>query len=281
MSSPSNPADDGEAQPSLAPDAIFTAGGAPLPSAPRPATALDPPWTGWDVLRIVLIATLAMVFFGYLAIEAARSLLGTRDVAAIARDPRVIVPAQAAAYLVVVLFMYGLVARGYGRPFWGAVRWNFPHQRWIAFLAGGVVLATAVQLGSSFLPVPKQLPIDEYFRNATDAWLMALFGSLLAPVVEELFFRGFLYPVLRRRIGIVAGVAITSLLFALIHESQLGQAWAPLLMLFCVGVVLTIAREVADSVACSVLLHMAYNGTLFAMVWKATDHFRHLEKISQ
>jgi hypothetical protein len=110
---------------------------------------------------------------------------------------------------------------------------------------------------------------------------MAAFGTLIAPLVEELFFRGFLYPVLARRVGMVAGIVLTALPFALIHESQLARAWAPLLLLFFVGVILTTARARTGSVATSVLIHMGYNATLFIMLYLASDHFRHLERVTQ
>ena len=274
--SSSNPPDP------LAPDAILPPGDAPQMFAQRPPRPPpDPPWSIWDVVRIALVALLAILLFSYVALEVAHAISGKAlNADEVARDPRIIVPAQGAAYLAVVLFMYLLVTRGYDRPFLRGVHWRFPARTWPAFAAGGAVLAVAVQLASSLLPVPKQLPIDDYFRNPSGAWMMAVFGTLVAPTVEELFFRGFLYPVARRA-GLIFGLVSTALLFALIHEAQLAHAWAPLLMLFVVGLALTITRERTDSVASGVLVHMGYNGALFVFVWVASDHFRHLERLSQ
>jgi CAAX protease family protein len=224
---------------------------------------------------------LAIFFFSILSFEIARQIVPDAPAGDLGKNPLVVVPAQAAAYLVLLAFMYALLSHGYDRGFWRGVHWHFPAARWGLYMAGGVLLAVAIEASSNFLPIPKSLPIDEFFRNRTSAWLMAAFGTLLAPLVEELFFRGFLYPVLRRRIGVALGMAVTALLFALIHESQLAHAWAPLLMLFCVGLILTATREFADSVAASTLVHAAYNATLFTMVWIATDHFQHFDKISQ
>jgi len=74
---------------------------------------------------------------------------------------------------------------------------------------------------------------------------------------------------------------VTSAAFAMMHNDQLGSAWAPLLVLFAVGCVLTLTRVVTRSVAPSVLLHMGYNATLFGLLYLATDHFRHLERMTQ
>ena len=68
----------------------------------------------------------------------------------------------------------------------------------------GIVLAFAVEGLAHFLPIPKSLPMDKFFNDATSAYLMAFFGILVAPVLEELFFRGMLYPTLRRGLGTCA-----------------------------------------------------------------------------
>ncbi len=242
----------------------------------------DPVWRGTDVVVIVLVALIAIVAFSAVGLGIVRLALGPAiDMTALSHDARLLVPVQAAAYAVVVLFMVALVTQHYGRRFGEAVRWNWPHGKALGLITAGAGLAFVVELLSTWLPVPPQLPIDEYFNTMGSAYSMAAFGIALAPLVEELFFRGFLYPVLARRIGVGAGVVLTSLGFALIHESQLAHAWAPLLLLFGVGVVLTLARVLLKSVAAPVLVHVGYNFTLFCMVWFATDHFRHLERLGK
>ena len=74
--------------------------------------------------------------------------------------------------------------------------------------------------------------------------MMAAFGMTLAPLLEELFFRGLLYPLLRRTVRAwLSAVLLTALAFAAIHGAQLGYAWAPVLSIFVVGVVFTVVRE--------------------------------------
>lgn len=242
----------------------------------------DPPWAFLDVVVIAAAAVVSIFVIGGLALG---FVLGSHIFAGappedLAKSPKIIVPAQALSYLVVVLFMVYIVGRRSRLAFWEAVRWNWP-RTWGAYAAGGVVLAYGITALSAILPVPKQLPIDKFFHDATDAWLMAVFGTFVAPVVEELFYRGFLYPVIARRLGMSAGVVLTAIPFALMHSSQLGSAWAPLLMLFVVGSVLTLVRAQTRSVAAGVCVHAAYNATLFLMLYLSTDHFRHLEKALQ
>ena len=99
--------------------------------------------------------------------------------------------------------------------------------------------------------------------------------------MEELFFRGFLYPVLARRLGLPIAVLVTALGFALLHGAQLMFSWGPVLVIFLVGIVLTIVRAKTNSVGAGVLIHMAYNGTITVAMFAATDGFRHLEKLNQ
>ncbi len=271
LSFPDNPLPPPE--PPLQPEA-----GLPVPPAPWRPGRENPPWTFWDVVRIAVIAIVAIGVFSLIAMSIVLSGGKSQRAMEMARNPEIVVPAQFAAYLIVLAYMVGIV-RTRGRAFWRSLRWDWPAMSWFAYLALGVALAILVQSSSVLLPIPKSLPIDRYFTSTLGAWLMAGFGVSAAPLVEELFFRGFLYPVLARRMGLIAGVVITSALFALIHESQLAHAWAPLLLLFAVGLVLTGVRARQGSVAATFLIHVGYNFTLFFMLFLASDQFRHLDKV--
>jgi CAAX protease family protein len=255
--------------------------GSLLPPAPPGAPSAESPLCdGWDV-ALILAAAFFLFFFVIPIVLAAAFYLsrGAANAIELASNPRIFVPAQVSGYAVLLLFMGALVRLRHSARFWEGIRWRWPAGfAWLGFFAGGVALAIAIQIATVKLPMPPSLPIDKYFRDATSAWLLAGFGILVAPPVEELFYRGFLYPVLARHLGIFGAVVLTSIPFALMHAAQLASAWAPLLMLFLVSVALTLTRARTGSVAASVLVHMAYNTTLFAMLFFATDHFRHLEK---
>jgi membrane protease YdiL (CAAX protease family) len=83
------------------------------------------------------------------------------------------------------------------------------------------------------------------------------------------------------RFGRLLAVLITSAAFALVHSEQLGRAWAPLLVLLVVGLVFTVTRVVTRSITPGLLLHVGYNLTLFTLLYLGTDHFRHLERMTQ
>jgi hypothetical protein len=167
-------------------------------------------------------------------------------------------------------------AGGFGQ----AIQWNWPRVSAVAFFISGIALALVIDGISRYLPIPKSLPIEDLFNNTTNAYFLSIFGVTLAPLLEELFFRGLLYPVLRRKIGLLMAVLLTAAGFAAIHSMQLGYAWAPLLSIFIVGVVFTLVRERWSSVASSFLMHCGYNFTLFSLLWLGSEHFRHFEKLS-
>ena len=196
-------------------------------------------------------------------------------------DVRVLLPAQFMAYVVVFAFMVQILRRRYQEQFLHSIRWNWPTLNWPSFLFVGVGLAFGISLLARFLPETKNLPIDALFQGRRAAYMLAGFGIFVAPFMEEFFFRGFLYPVLVRRLGFLWAVVLTAIGFMAIHASQLAESWGPLLVLFTVGIAFTLVRAFKQSVAASVLVHMGYNATLFIMLYFATQGFRHLEPMTR
>src|SRR5208337_2854141 len=249
-----------------------------LPAEPR----RFPRWSAWDVAAVLSFTVFAVFLFSIIALAIARRIPQYQRIplADLATNARIVVGAQAAAYPIVLVFMFLLVRSKTHQRFGDAIHWNWPGISGIGFFVGGSILAVVVEGLSSYLPIPKSLPMDKYFHDATSAYLMAGFGVSLAPLLEELFFRGMLYPLLRRGFGVKVAVLVTAGAFASIHSAQLGNAWGPLLSIFVVGVVFTLVRERTDSVAASFLMHCGYNFALFATLWVGSDHFRHLEKVA-
>jgi membrane protease YdiL (CAAX protease family) len=256
----------------------------PLPERPAPVVEIlseNPVWSGWDVLQIVLLTLASVfVFLPLVAFVAQRFLYPKVAFFEVVTYPLVTVAGQGFAYLVILAFMFSIVKREPGRDFWEAIRWNWP-KHWSNFLLAGMALSFALQGIAHVLPMPKELPMDRFFRTPGEAWALSLFGVTFAPLLEELFFRGFFYPVLARRFGIGIAVVVTAASFGLIHAPQLGRAWGPVLVIFMVGLALTIARALNKSVAASLLMHVAYNATLSVLLFIGTDGFRHLERLNQ
>jgi uncharacterized protein len=233
------------------------------------------------VAQIAVLTMFSIIVFLF-AIAAAlhRFVYPRMPLMDVAQFPLVSVSAELLAYALALAFMISLVKSDPTRSFWHEVRWQWP-KSWAPYLACGVFLSLGLQGLAHFLPMPKELPIDRFFRTPQEAWVLAIFGVTIAPLIEELFFRGFLYPVVVRNLGVGVGVVLTAAAFGLIHAPQLGRAWGPVLIIFLVGLALTFARAATHSVAPGFLIHVAYNGTISVLLYIGTDRFRHLEKLTQ
>src|SRR5271169_3281715 len=281
---PSNPLpepDENLPQPSLAEDLLLQPELVPMEPILVPAPRF-PAWSWWDALAVLGFTLFTVFVFSMIALLIARHVpeLRRMPLADLATDARIVIGAQAAAYPLVLVFVFILVRSRTHERFRDAIRWNWPGASGPGFFVGGTVLAIVVESLSRFLPIPKSLPMDKYFHDASSAYLLAAFGLSLAPLMEEVFFRGILYPLLRRAFRLATAVALTAAAFAAIHGAQLGYAWGPILSIFVVGVALTVVRARTNSVAASFLTHCGYNFALFAALWVASDHFRHLEKVA-
>ena len=240
----------------------------------------SPTWNAWDVL---LIAATFLVS-GYGATTAAGLYAFHHyhePLSQLAFDARVIVSAQTGAYAITFALMYFLVTRIHHCRFWRGIRWIWPGKAMAAgiFLAG-MPLALGISFLESVLPMPHQVPFERLFSTAHAAYILGGLAVVVAPFMEELFFRGFLFPALQR-LGALVAVLLTSVTFAAVHGAQYGWAWTAVLLMFVVGLVLTLLRARTGSVVPGFLLHVAYNLTLFVMLYLSTDHFRHLERMGQ
>ncbi len=84
--------------------------------------------------------------------------------------------------------------------------------------------------------------------------LMFLCVVVLAPIFEEMFFRGLMYPALRRKLGARMAVFLNGLIFGALHFEPLF-----LISLVLVGMVLAYEYEKTDSLFAPMLTHSLYN----------------------
>ena len=93
--------------------------------------------------------------------------------------------------------------------------------------------------------------------------MIIVFAVAIAPIVEELVFRFFIYGVLKRYVGCLLGVILSSLLFAAAHAHF--PSFVPL---FVLGSCFAIAYEWSDSILVSMTMHSLFNSlTLTALAF--------------
>ncbi|MGA7524223.1 MAG: CPBP family intramembrane glutamic endopeptidase [Acidobacteriaceae bacterium] len=220
-------------------------------------------------------------------------------IARVGHEVRYAITAQAVAYGIEWALAALVFSLWWGRSLLHGVHWNAAAAgRFVLRLALlGVATGLIITLTGNFLPMPKAPPIlTDLTKSTVGAWTLMAFGITLAPLTEELAFRGFLLPSLInlfrwmerrgtmsessvRAFGIPIAIVLTSIPFALVHAQQVSGSWGPLLLIGMVSVVLCIIRLLTDSVACSFVVHACYNLTLFVGLLVQTDGFRHLSKL--
>jgi hypothetical protein len=102
-----------------------------------------------------------------------------------------------------------------------------------------------------------QSMIDIY--NSTDyLWLLFIAVVIIAPIFEELLFRGFIYKGLESSpLGIVGTIIITSVLFTMIHSGQYDLSI--LLVLFPLAVIIGLSRYRSGGIYLPIYLHFVNN----------------------
>jgi hypothetical protein len=252
--------------------------------APQPLNAPpaeNPPFGGIEVLQIgLLMFVVPIIAAPFIVVIVQKFLYHTLTFTQVAAKPWVLLAPQFVWFAVVALFLIDYTRSKFHQSLWQAIRWNWPARRWLVMVGIGFLTLIALQALERLLPLPKTSPFDQFFDRPLDAYAFAFLAIAFAPFMEELFFRGFLYPVLARRLGVPAGVVLTALPFALIHEPEY-KAWGPVLIIFLVGMVLTLVRAKMKSVGASFIVHSVYNGVPVVAAIIASHGFRHLEKLAQ
>ncbi len=123
----------------------------------------------------------------------------------------------------------------------------------LVLIAAGVL---ALAGHSPLQMIRVQLPPDP-----TDRALYLLTGAVIAPVAEEIFFRGYLYGFFRRW-GVLCALILSNLVFVLAH----GVTGLPLTQMVG-GILFALCYEVEGRLTAPVTVHVLGNGALFGLGW--------------
>lgn len=135
-------------------------------------------------------------------------------------------------------------------------KWKYVLLGVLAMFAANIVLA-------NFLPetTENQAGINQSFL--VNPITLTVYGVILAPIIEELLFRGifmnYFWNKDTARAKVLA-VLTSALLFGLMHEPRISMA---LLLYMTLGIVLASVYQKTEDLRCSMLVHMLYNGLGF------------------
>jgi membrane protease YdiL (CAAX protease family) len=146
---------------------------------------------------------------------------------------------------------------------------------WKAGVTGGLLVAAIFPLlmvatllvQSVFRGQVKEQEVVQIFREAAggsqrfDVFALSIVAVVLAPIVEEVIFRGYLYAVFKNWAGSLASMFFTAVLFAAVHGNV---AVLPSLLILAIG--LTIAYEWSGSILVPIAMHASFNATQLALM---------------
>ncbi len=97
--------------------------------------------------------------------------------------------------------------------------------------------------------------------NYSNIRIIILTACIIAPITEELIFRGMIYPLLKKGIGVFWGCAISSIVFSVIHYNVLSFA-----VLFAFSCFLTYLYEKYNSLLVPIISHSTFNGIMIILI---------------
>ena len=253
---------------------------APIPSIDLPENSPNPiqsqpqpivPW-GWrDVGKAILLIIVGSFILGAMVVGITLATGNQPDeTQGMTAAPLFWLGTLVYGLIILAVYLFA-VRRTQGD--WSSVGFRSFSQRWLPMIP---VLALVQLLGMTIINVLLVLPFTG--GNFENPQIEALTGgsplsmrqlgvllilvAIIAPIAEELFFRGMLYPLLRQRWSPKVAIVINGLVFALIH-------FIPILIpgLFFVGMVLAWVRERSGSIIPCILLHALQNGMVLLSIY--------------
>lgn len=218
-----------------------------------------PVWNIWQALFIVALVTLIEFPLGWL-----NTPKNLNEMAGLLNFLIVGFGDVAIYFLIIVIFMY-LIRRPFSDL--GFVK---PAKRFIGLgFIVGILLFVGIGYLGNYLTHIVGTPPPQSFAVAVSGlnypWefaLLLLLGGVVAPIKEEMLFRGLIYPPLRQTHGRIKGMLLTGLFFAALHFDLVR-----FIPLFLGGVVLAWLYERSESIWPAVIAHGTWNILMAVALW--------------
>jgi membrane protease YdiL (CAAX protease family) len=219
-------------------------------------------WTWWEGVGVYI---LAFIVGGLATLPILSTLEGDVDLANIT--------ASVIATIVIVAVLLAWLSRSH--PTWREILGRPERGRWrrevvasvgfglllyptMVFGVGIVVSLILAAISGETVRAPEQVPSE---LSAVGVALTTVYALVIAPVHEELFFRGVLFRGVRDRHGLLRGLAATGAGFALIH--YVDGPWQDALLLMGVmlfnGMALGWWYERRGTIVAPIVAHVTFN----------------------
>jgi membrane protease YdiL (CAAX protease family) len=220
-------------------------------------------WGYQDLALVIGLLLAAMVAVGVGAMGAMRVWHLT------VTSPPLLLISNVAIYLALLIILKVVFSR-YRAPMLPSLGWRMRSSNiLILAAAGGIALPFVISGIGQLLHTPEVKTAMDQVPDSLPLGLMAVF---LAPFFEELFFRGFLQPLLTRTFGIILGVLITGALFGGLHAAEYLFVWQYVVAISLVGVALGCVRVWTNSIVPTTVMHSCFNGLQIIAVAFSRHH---------
>ena len=225
-------------------------------------------WNTWDVAKVVIL----FLFFGYMVVIIESILARTFPV--LKNDNlRMIVNSLVLDTLGVVFILYFTIGRYKERlvslgisvsnffknVYYGMLGYVAAVPILILLLLATVVVARLINY------VPEQQEVVKLFLKEDNKGFLiftTFFASVVGPIIEEIFFRAFMYGALKKAIGIFWAALFTSAVFSVLHAHIVG--FLPIMVL---GLLLIYMYERTGTLVAPITAHIMHNTGMVFMVF--------------
>lgn len=235
----------------------------PLPTARETLLAHPADWKWWEAIAAFILSAVVGVLAGSAALL-------------------VLPPDDGATILVLAIVLDGVILGGLllwlrlAHPGWGPAINVWPQhwleEIWAGFLRGlvvyllaGLVLALPlIELLELIYGAPAETPqqLPDGTTSGSRALLAIFFAALVAPVVEEFFFRGVFFRALRARTGFWPAAVASGGLFAAIHfdgSAAIQDAMLLVSIMVFVGTAFAFIYERRGTLLAPIAAHVTFN----------------------
>src|ERR1700683_3693451 len=167
---------------------------------------------------------------------------------------------QASLFALLLGALYLLVSWRYRKPFWQSMGWVRPVRgAWWSVVGGPLLAVTVSVLGVALRAPEVPDPVKDLITGRVSLVTVMAFAVVFGPIYEELFFRGFLFPLLAKTFGAAGGIVLSAIPFALLHGPQNQWAWQQVTMVGVAGLAFGFVRHRTGSTAAATILHASVN----------------------
>ncbi|MBI3949548.1 MAG: CPBP family intramembrane metalloprotease [Acidobacteria bacterium] len=238
----------------------------PTPHVRRPADPDRPPWSLAAALVVLVLFMLTMMIIPAIAVSIWAQLKGI----AITPSNQEQILANPQANLVGVvatLIVHGLtlltawtVITGWERRFRDVIDWSWhPRFKLRQAVITVVLLYGVAWVLQHFLP-SGETAFDKLLQSSQSIRIaVAVLAVVTAPIVEELVYRGVLYPAIQARFGRMMAIVVVAGSFAVVHFMQYWGSALILVSLTLLSFVLTAVRAYTGKLLPCYVIHLFYN----------------------